>query len=111
MKPFGVQLQRRRGWVMPDNTRSVTRPGRWGNPYYVAPSVALRTRNKRPESFACKTALEAMTKFENYILTAHYGKLLLAAARKELTGRNLACYCELGTPCHRDVWLKLLNNE
>jgi hypothetical protein len=35
---------------------------------------------------------------------------LLAAARAELTGHDLACYCPLG-PCHRDVLLEYLEQS
>ena len=47
MKPKRIQRKRVKGWRMPDNTVSVTRPGRWGNPFPVsghraaAESVAL----------------------------------------------------------------------
>lgn len=34
---------------------------------------------------------------------------LLAAARAELAGYDLACRCPLATPCHRDVLLDMVN--
>jgi hypothetical protein len=34
---------------------------------------------------------------------------LLASARTELSGRDLACACPLGVPCHRDVLLDIAN--
>jgi hypothetical protein len=34
---------------------------------------------------------------------------LLAVIRAELAGRNLACWCPVGTPCHRDVLLRRAN--
>jgi hypothetical protein len=37
---------------------------------------------------------------------------LLAAARAELTGHDLACYCPLGlAPCHRDALLEYLEQS
>jgi len=33
--PVRVQRKRTKGWRMPENTVSVTRPGRWGNPFKV----------------------------------------------------------------------------
>src|SRR5690606_12066752 len=35
MKPIRVQRKRTKGWIMPENTVSVTRPGKWGNPFKV----------------------------------------------------------------------------
>jgi len=29
--------------------------------------------------------------------------------RRELGGKNLACWCKLGTPCHADVLLEMAN--
>lgn len=34
--PHRVQRKRTKGWKMPENTVSVTRPGPYGNPYTVA---------------------------------------------------------------------------
>lgn len=33
------------------------------------------------------------------------------AIRKHLRGKNLACWCKLGEPCHADVLLELANRE
>jgi hypothetical protein len=39
------------------------------------------------------------------------GKLRVnaAEARRELRGRDLACWCSLDGPCHADVLLKVAN--
>jgi hypothetical protein len=37
-----IQRKRHKGWRMPPNTVSVTRPGKWGNPF----RVAMRPRAK-----------------------------------------------------------------
>jgi hypothetical protein len=34
---------------------------------------------------------------------------LVAAARRHLAGRDLACWCRPGEPCHADVLLALVN--
>lgn len=33
----------------------------------------------------------------------------LGQIRSHLAGRNLACWCEIGAPCHADVLLRLAN--
>ncbi|MEU4235561.1 DUF4326 domain-containing protein [Nonomuraea sp. NPDC026600] len=35
---------------------------------------------------------------------------LVDQARRELAGRDLACWCRLDEPCHADVWLDILAN-
>ena len=36
---------------------------------------------------------------------------LVAAARRELAGRDLACWCDDDVPCHADVWLDVANRR
>ena len=31
------------------------------------------------------------------------------AIRQELAGKNLACWCPIGSPCHADVLLEIAN--
>jgi Domain of unknown function (DUF4326) len=33
--PQRIQRRRRKGWRLPDHAASVTRPGRWGNPFRI----------------------------------------------------------------------------
>jgi len=30
---------------------------------------------------------------------------------EELRGKNLACWCKIGEPCHADILLKIANEE
>lgn len=83
--PQRIQRQRTKGWKMPENTVSVTRPGKWGNPFTVANSGNVHPVLR----FACEAA-----------------PLLDLAP---LRGKNLACWCALGQPCHADVLLELAN--
>jgi hypothetical protein len=34
----------------------------------------------------------------------------LLAAKIELRGKNLACWCRPGSPCHADILLELVND-
>ena len=67
---------------------SVAYPTRWQNPY----------RNVRPRG-------EYIRLFRQH-LERHPD--LVAAARVELRGHDLACWCPLDEPCHADVWLEIL---
>jgi len=78
------------GGRKPAGTVYVGRPSRWGNPYPVAEygrarAVALYRQHlaDRPD--------------------------LVADARRELAGYDLACWCQPGQLCHADVLLEEVN--
>ena len=81
---------------MPPNTASVSRPGRWGNPYRV-------TAERGP--------VEAVRLYCEWLLYTPAGRLTLETARVELRGKDLACWCPLDYPCHADVLLHEANRD
>lgn len=93
MKPMRVQRRRTKGYRMPPNTVSVTRPGRWGNPNTVA-------------HHGQDGAVRA---FERD-LRAGILSFSIDDVRRDLRGKNLACYCPLSSPCHADVLLEIAND-
>lgn len=95
--PVRVQLSRRRGWRMPPNTVNVARPGRFGNPHHIGPCPVCGVDHTREEAIA-----ELRAEIE-------CDPMLAARIREELAGKNLACWCKLGEPCHADVLLELAN--
>lgn len=99
MKPKRIQRKRTKGWKMPANTISVTRPGKWGNPYKIGEEYKTESGFKKIE-----TAQHAVNLFEQAI--EFYNKEQI---KKELKGKNLACYCSLDSPCHADILLKIAN--
>ncbi|HET9484830.1 MAG TPA: DUF4326 domain-containing protein [Xanthomonadales bacterium] len=91
--PRRVRLQRTRGWRLPPDTVVVARPTRWGNPFVVGtPGVADRA--------------EAVRRYREYLAR---DDALARAARDQLRGRDLACWCPLDAPCHADALLELAN--
>lgn len=115
-RPHRVQLKRKAGWKMPPNTRSVARPGRFGNPFYVADTPKPKKPVEEPirdgnwdiftDPMWCQTAAEAVEKFEEHVL---HDKRLREIIRTELRGFNLACFCSLNDPCHADTLLRIAN--
>lgn len=95
MEPKRIQRQRTQGWRMPENTVYVGRPSRWGNKFVVDGKL---------------TAREATQAFEVWLTNA-----FTPAERKSwlapLRGKNLACWCKPGDPCHADVLLRWANEE
>jgi len=113
MKPQRIQRRRVKGWRMPPNTVSVTRPGKWGNPYTV---VAAGERYAVLNECAIITDGAALTRAGAICrAVAMFDRALrmglldvtVADVRRELRGKNLACYCPPGSPCHADVLLEV----
>jgi len=89
-RPVRVQRQRAAGWRMPPGAIYVGRPTRWGNPFTIV-------------EHDCPGAV---ARYRAALLS---DPARLAAARRELGGRDLACWCRLDVPCHADVLLELAN--
>lgn len=109
--PQRIQRKRTAGWRMPDGAIYVGRPTRWGNPYRTdKPTVwGVAEDGSRYRIDRIVTPAEAV---ELYRITETWGDwlpALTAAARRELAGRDLACWCPLDQPCHADVLLEIAN--
>src|SRR5438094_162411 len=89
--PRRVQLSRGRAWRKP-NTVAVARPTRWGNPFRSEPQGGAWAVKR----FRQWVRMKAQT-------------ALRERAKQELRGKNLACWCKPGEPCHADVWLTIVN--
>ncbi len=115
MKPKRIQRKRTKGWRMPPNTVYVGRGSKWGNQFYVDPEHTLDTHNPPDHIggiFACKTAKEAVRKFKQTNIGTWGIKcdFRIETIKKELKGKNLACWCPLDQPCHADILLEIANN-
>jgi len=100
--PERIQLSRRKGWRKPENTIVVARPSKWGNPFRVG----------QPDPLVGTVIADAEKAVERFAL--HIGpmgayELDVAEVRRELDGKNLACWCPLDQPCHADVLLNIAN--
>lgn len=95
MKPQRIQRSRAKGWRMPAGSVFVGRPSKWGNPYKVGTPAA-----PTPEA--------AVALFRDYLARQPD---LSDAARDELKGKALVCWCRPGQPCHADVLLEAANQE
>ena len=97
--PTRIQRKRTKGWRMPANTVSVSRPSDWGNRYtvigfYEAGFSGTLTQARQ----ACVDNFEGeMDDWFREVVKLH------------LRGKNLACSCPLDEPCHADVLLKIAN--
>ena len=107
MKPQRIQRRRQKGFNLQAESIalngltavSVCRPGKWGNPFVVG---------KPYETVAAGTAIvddaaHAVRLFRAVALTRK------AEIIAELKGKNLACFCAVGRPCHANVLLCIAN--
>jgi len=99
-KPQRIQLRRTKGWRMPPDTVKVDRSTPWGNPFVVGRD------GDQAECFAlfvCLLAGECGSATER----AYHDRAV--ANRDRLKGKNLACWCKPGEPCHADALLRFAN--
>ena len=109
-KPQRIQLKRTKGWKMPPNTVKVTRPGKWGNQFKIGETFQAIDDGGNVDEFVCNSAAEAVECYQNYI-NSQFGMDLFDEAQRELRGKNLACWCRHGEPCHADVLLAIANAD
>jgi hypothetical protein len=102
--PIRVQLSRRKGWRMPDNTVSVARPGKWGNPFKLGDNASQFSTALPNEVTSTEQAVAC---FRYY--TDTWNALRNEKWAEPLRGKNLACWCKLDAPCHADVLLEIAN--
>lgn len=88
--PERIQRKRTRGWRMPEDARYVGRPGPFGNPF----SVQERGREGAVAAYRVWLSQPDQLDLRNRI-------------RRELRGRDLACWCSLAEACHADVLLRV----
>ncbi len=80
------------------------------DPYVPADAVYIGRPSKRGNPFVIGrhgTREEVIARYREMLLRS---PVLLAAARKELAGRDVACFCA-PKACHGDVFVELVNDE
>ena len=91
--PQRFQRSRRKGARLPAGVVVVTRPTKWGNPHPLRLGREGAVRRYREDLLAGRVAGT------------------VDDVKRELRGRDVACYCPLDEPCHADVLLGLANDE
>jgi hypothetical protein len=85
----------------------VDRSTLFGNPFHLG--------DEHPTLGKLKTVDQVVEAYRLYLADWLAGKLQARDPKKkpealdELKGMNLACWCELDQPCHRNVLLEVLN--
>jgi hypothetical protein len=97
--PQRIQLKRTKGWRMPPNTVKVDRSTKWGNPY----KIGMQCLNPITGITSTIDAAKAVDLFRSFATPS------ADIYQHHLRGKNLACWCKPGEPCHADVLLELAN--
>lgn len=125
MKPKRIQRQRGKGWKNPPNTVYVGRPTKWGNPFRLMGDMIYIDASHRRKIlspwvyFTLGDKEDVVQLFEHIVngttfvekevdcryWVDHFSNLDLS----ELRGKNLSCWCPIGSPCHADILLELAN--
>lgn len=106
-KPYRVQLSRKKGWRMPENTVKVDRTTPWGNPYragihcdhqHAVDCHRFLLTQRRPAKSAPWPDTDPLIYRDDALRNLD-----------SIRGKNLACWCPLDQPCHADILLELAN--
>jgi hypothetical protein len=111
--PERIQRKRTKGWRMPEGAVYVGRPSKWGNPFTVDTAIELGYATTREDAQAFSVEC-----FEDWITRGRFGdwwfgnggeryEFIARRVADDLYGKDLACWCPIGTPCHADVLLRL----
>ena len=107
MAPRRIQLRRAKGWRKPAGAVVVARPSKWGNPFRVGDFIGSPAEARGYAVDAYQQWLDGMRD----PFDSGQKPPTCEAIRRELRGRDLACWCPLDQPCHADVLLRLANEE
>jgi len=109
-KPKRIQLSRAKGWRMPPNTVKVDRSTRWGNPFRVGEEY-VRDKMVPGGGQSCNTVENSEHAVQLFRRFAARQVRTQVETYRELRGKDLACWCAIGQPCHADVLLEIANRE
>lgn len=95
---------------MPENTVKVCRPSKYGNPFHVADVMEHHDGDKLAAQADCVRSYRRWIE-EGITSFCADGPPSIGEIRRDLAGKNLACWCKAGTPCHAEVLLDLANDQ
>lgn len=100
--PHRIQRRRTKGWRMPPNTISVSRPSKWGNPCRSGGGAGVIAYQMWIEQSAAGLVPDEDS-------GGMFTKSFPAGDLAELRGKNLACWCKLDQACHAELLLEIAN--
>lgn len=134
--PKRLQRRRTKGWRMPKGAVSVTRPSVFGNPFvciwpYGCPKSPDYDHGTKADGTPAMTCcVDTFREWVRQGIACEESRLIgygggmraalmaaagnvertkLVEALPRLRGRDLACWCAPGKPCHADVLIEMAN--
>ena len=92
--PRRFRLSRKKGAKKPRGAVVIARPSKWGNPYKIGRL----------------TRAGAIAAYKRDLYAGRLG-VTVADVKRELKGRDIACWCRLEDTCHGDVLLAIANGR
>lgn len=116
--PKRIQRERTKGWRIPAGTVCIDRSTKWGNPYYIK---KITDRSGTRFYVFDKDDL-VLADFDTKTQAAEYAVELFETSvkqrcdlrfvneiKRELKGKDIACWCAEDAPCHGDILLEIAN--
>lgn len=117
--PVRIQRKRSKGWRLPEGVVSATRPGPYGNPFRIGHWYKIGNGGNGFAWIESYDPIEAERAGYTLIVDAamavgwfrEYRRRypMMGEDKAFIRGKDLACWCKIGTPCHADVLLELAN--
>jgi hypothetical protein len=110
--PQRIQLRRTKGWRLPSDAVVVSRPSRWGNPFDWREAQAEWPCSPDAARAAVVSIYRdwlAMVEPDRFGAELRARRVDILANLSTLRGKDLACWCKPGAPCHADFLLELAN--
>jgi hypothetical protein len=129
IQPKRIQRKRTQGFNLqaastnPNGVVYVGRPGKYGNPYgdvkHLSPELCLKFYENTAQGIWEGPLIPEDSPVRDYLTKQLYDRHTrwrrridghpLEAIRRDLSGKDLACWCPLSSPCHADILLRLAN--
>jgi hypothetical protein len=110
VKPQRIQLRRSKGWRLPEGAVKVDRTTIWGNPFIVgAQGSAILCVYNYALMLSGYLCVSVSSECRDRQAKALAWLKTQAPDYSDLKGRDLACWCKPGDPCHGDLLLFLAN--
>lgn len=107
--PRRIQLTRKKGWRLPVGAVKVDRTTVFGNPFKAGESNGLGWGEVRDAAHAVWLYNRWLTTPSRSIVFELDRHDDIVRRLPALAGKDLACWCSSGAPCHADVLLELAN--
>lgn len=106
--PKRIQRRRAKGWRLPEGAVIVDRTTKWGNPFVIGEDgTAAECVKLYLHLLGGLVCLSSKAPVERQQAARRH----VCEHISELRGKDLACWCAPGKPCHGDILLKIANRD